>query len=328
MSRELSPEENNFFNCCDYGFENEVVWGVNETEKYYNYQLDKNVSIDWNSSIPETFEPEEKIELSEREIQEKLEGFPAAPQEAQEEKLSEDSLNLPPQYAKQQAYCSNARRSWLRRNSGSKKTSPLDMLKVSFFKDKKADIPTPPEAEPRDFIEEQHKLMKEQQGDKDTMDYNLKDFPLAEPALIQKLCDEHLIFFNLLSKLQETHTPTDFTTAYHIQDRIAYLLDNQTLLYKELTKKLIKYLEKINSKLKKYYDEITLKQEDLKKINAQISRFNEYDRKTQSRLDQAEKETRWFKEDLKEYQDHLDDISGKNKPIEMPTEPNTESSKN
>lgn len=163
----------------------------------------------------------------------------------------------------------------------------------------------------KDLEEEEHrKLLKEQeegflQDQRTAHTYNLKDFPLAEPELINQLAETHTKFFQLLSKLQNTHTPDDFVTAFRIQDRIAYLLDNQTLLYKTLTKKLIWYLERINKRLEKYYSDITIKQEDIKKMNAQISRFNEYDRKTQSRIDQAEKETNLFKKDLQSYQDSL-----------------------
>lgn len=163
----------------------------------------------------------------------------------------------------------------------------------------------------KDLEEEEHqKLLKEQeesfrQDQRNVHTYNLKDFPLAEPELINQLAEIHTRFFQLLSKLQNTHTPDDFATAFRIQDRIAYLLDNQTLLYKTLTKKLIGYLEKINKRLEKYLADITIKQEDIKKMNAQISRFNEYDRKTQSRINQAEKETNLFKKDLQSYQDSL-----------------------
>ncbi|WP_043896213.1 hypothetical protein [Mycoplasma parvum] len=200
-------------------------------------------------------------------------------------------------------------------------SAPLDLLKMQTIQEN-LDVdnlfpkgPLSSRNVEKDLEDEEHdKMLKEREKDEKedqrlSLTYNLKDFPLAEPELINELCEAHKVFFDFLSRLQETHTPTDFKTAYHIQDRIAYLLDNQTLLYRSLTKQLIKYLNRINEKLKKYYQEITIKQEDLRKINAQISRFNEYDRKTHDRLDYVEKENIRLREDVKNYQDKLDAVT-------------------
>ncbi|AFN64996.1 hypothetical protein WEN_00975 [Mycoplasma wenyonii str. Massachusetts] len=154
--------------------------------------------------------------------------------------------------------------------------------------------------------------------------YALKDFPLAEPELINQLAETHSKYFGLLVKLQDTHTPEDFVTAFRIQDRISYLLDNQTLLYKSLTKQLIQYLERINERLEKYLADITLKQEDIKRMNAQITRFNEYDRKTQTKIDQVEKETNLYQEDLRNYEESLKSQIELPKTPEAPEEPTNE----
>ncbi|AFO51622.1 hypothetical protein MHLP_00210 [Candidatus Mycoplasma haematolamae str. Purdue] len=308
----------------DILFENEVLWEYPSLGIPYSYLVEYGEDIPWDSIPPPPSPNIEVPELDEEKVEEELKSLEKEPDVKQAEKLDEKSLTLPQQFIKQQAFVTNRREEFLKQGAKEipEEKLPLDLLKLNFFQESKDDEGRFPEGDPlsrdatKDLEEEQHQEMVAEQekqkalGDKKhEVTYNLKDFPLAEPELVNQLCEAHLVFFNLLSKLQETHTPTDFTTAYHIQDRIAYLIDNQTLLYKTLTKQLIKYLERINTKLKKYYDEITLKQEDLRKINAQISRFNEYDRQTQTRINQAEAETKAYREDVKSYEAHIEGIT-------------------
>ncbi|KMZ96221.1 hypothetical protein PVNG_02359 [Plasmodium vivax North Korean] len=245
--------------------------------------------------------------MTDSDISKKLQEIQKKPDAPEESRINSSSLELPLQGLKNSG-------------TGTQKEASKNILSEQNFETSDQENLFPDNAplsrDPeKDLEEEEHEKMKKEyeniiaQGGSPR--YDVKDFPLAEPELINKLCESHMVFFHLLSKLQETHTPSDFATAYHIQDRIAYLIDNQTLLYRTLTKKLIKYLDHINEKLKKYYDEITLKQEDLRKINAQITRFNEYDRKTQARLENAGKETELYRQDIKKYESHLDSIDKK-----------------
>lgn len=271
----------------DYRFENLVVWGVNYSKGDYNFLTSKQI---------QSFS-EHKTHRS---------------------PLINGVIKFPTQRVKQVYFISKRNNLNKSKSSDEQVEEDKDSILKSFSSE---DHPEGdqlfPDKHPlgrdlaKDLEDEEHqRLLEEQEAsykedERNLNTYSLKDFPLADPETINKLADTHSKYFRLLTKLQDTHTPEDFVTAFRIQDRIAYLLDNQTLLYKTLTKQLIKYLEKINDKLEKYLKDITLKQEDLKRMNAQISRFNEYDRKTQSRLDQAAKETNLFQKDLQTYQDSL-----------------------
>ncbi|ADX97620.1 hypothetical protein [Mycoplasma suis] len=263
---------------------------------------------------------EEEQQSKEEEVkEEEIVSSVETPEEPKQEEQEVNKMHQP----LQEPVVDKRRRGWLSKEKQEEdvKPAPLDLLKMQTIQENLDTEQVFPEGSPlerdadADLESEEHEKMAKEK-EKDSLEdkrlsiaYNIKDFPLAEPPLINELCEAHKIFFDYLSKLQETHTPTDFQTAYNIQDRIAYLIDNQTLLYKSLTKQLIKYLNRINEKLKNYYDEITLKQEDLRKLNAQISRFNEYDRKTRERLSFAEEDTQTLKVQAKTYQDQIESIT-------------------
>lgn len=138
--------------------------------------------------------------------------------------------------------------------------------------------------------------------------YKSHNLPLADEKLVTLLKNKHIIFYNLLAKIQETHAPNDFVSAYQIQDRIAYLINNPTLLYKDLARKLITYLEKINQKLQTYHNEIAVKQQVLKSLNSQLAKFHEHKRKTEAGFANAEEEATMIKEEISNLESQKQDL--------------------
>lgn len=103
---------------------------------------------------------------------------------------------------------------------------------------------------------------------------------LADEADIKKLEMKHMHFYSLLSKIQEIHSASDFKSAYDIQDRISYLLNHKTLLYKTLVEHLLQYMENIIQKLEDYCKKISKKREKFQDYNKRISALKNYKYKT------------------------------------------------
>lgn len=83
-------------------------------------------------------------------------------------------------------------------------------------------------------------------------------------------------FYSILSQVQEGNSASDFKSAYDIQDRISYLLNHRTLLYKDLVSELISYMDTIIQKLEKYKEDNKEKRFKFNKHNKRISELKRY----------------------------------------------------
>ncbi|OAL10244.1 hypothetical protein A6V39_02255 [Candidatus Mycoplasma haematobovis] len=106
--------------------------------------------------------------------------------------------------------------------------------------------------------------------------FNYARAPLASEEEIAELESKHMALYSSLSRIQEIQSANDFKSAYQIQDRISYLLNHRTLLYKSLTIELIKFIDSIIKKLDSYYEQASAKYEELKKYNEKISGIKSY----------------------------------------------------
>lgn len=113
--------------------------------------------------------------------------------------------------------------------------------------------------------------------------------PLADCKSIRELEKKHMNFYSILSKIQDTHVASDFKSAYDIQDRISYLLNHRTLLYKSLVKELLVYVDSIIEKLESYYLNISEKQKKFNKYNRKVSELKQYKFKTDESIKIIEK---------------------------------------
>lgn len=106
--------------------------------------------------------------------------------------------------------------------------------------------------------------------------FNYAKAPLASEEEISELEKKHMELYSSISRIQEIQSANDFKSAYQIQDRISYLLNHRTLLYKSLTKELIKFIDSIIKKLDSYYEQASVKYAELKVYNEKISGVKNY----------------------------------------------------
>ncbi|AEG73819.1 hypothetical protein MHF_1589 [Mycoplasma haemofelis Ohio2] len=141
---------------------------------------------------------------------------------------------------------------------------------------------------------------------KDALDDALFDYakaPLASEEEIFLLEEKHMKLYAIVARIQENHAEDDFKSAYQIQDRISYLLNHQTLLYKSLTKELIRYLDSIIEKLNDYHEKTSVKYAQLKKHNERISTIKQYKWKSDDSMKIIQENQRLAQQELNKFSD-------------------------
>lgn len=114
----------------------------------------------------------------------------------------------------------------------------------------------------------------------ETPESELVHLNLASTEKVQELTHLHMDLYSILSRVQEVKVASDLKDAYDIQDRISYVLDNQSLLMEKLVDSLIDYLKEIVQKLSECEKEIRLKQARFNEFNRRVSKLKEYKYKT------------------------------------------------
>nr|WP_014273056.1 hypothetical protein [Mycoplasma haemocanis] len=141
---------------------------------------------------------------------------------------------------------------------------------------------------------------------RDVLDDALFDYakaPLASEEEIFLLEEKHMKLYAIVARIQENHAEDDFKSAYQIQDRISYLLNHQTLLYKSLTKELIRYLDSIIEKLNDYYEKTSIKYAQLKKHNERISTIKQYKWRSDDSMKIIQENQRLAQQELNKFSD-------------------------